>query len=56
MNKDSLLLKGFLSDLPSERQEKIKNLYQELKKQIEENGEDGLLAFTMTALEIQKTV
>ena len=56
MSNELLLLKGLLSDLPSERQEKIKNMSQELKKQVAENGEDGFLAFTLAALEIQETV
>ena len=56
MSNELLLFKGLLSDLPSERQEKIKTMSQELKNQVAENGEDGVLAFTLAALEIQETV
>ena len=56
MSNELLLFKGLLFDLPSERQEKIKTMSQELKKQVAENGEDGVLAFTLAALEIQETV
>ena len=56
MSNELLRFKGLLFDLPSECQEKIKTMSQELKKQVAENGEDGVLAFTLAALEIQETV
>ena len=54
MMSELLMLKGLLSDLPVEQQQKIKEITEEFKNKIKEEGENGLLAFTMAALELQE--
>lgn len=48
---DLLLIKGAISNLPAQQQEKIKAAYAELKDVLVENGDEGLMAFALLGAE-----
>lgn len=45
-------MKGIVSDLPQEDQDKIKEVHAQLKKLVADNGSAGFLALALLSLEI----
>jgi hypothetical protein len=54
MNAALLVMKGVISDLSQEDQEKIKNTADELRQIINRDRDHGVLALTIVALEEQE--